>query len=144
MPLVGSLLDGGDHSEKGKAGKESTDRNKDGNKQEAGNADVAANSESASNGKAIKRSEEEKKFIAAGADNSIVLGNYNIYDDIPTDWIRSNVKILEHRTDVNAGTDTVTIYLELGNSYVNMTGTKEITYKYDEKTGNLGSGGLRR
>lgn len=85
---------------------------------------------------AVSRSEEEIKLISAGADNSIVLNNYNIYEDIPADWIRCDLKIIEHRTDVNAGTDTVVIYLELENNIVNMIGTKEITYRYNERTGN--------
>lgn len=107
--------------------------------------DVAENSANkskadAESAKAVERSEEEKEFIAAGADNSIVLSSYNIFADIPTDWIRSNVKILKHRTDIDAGTDTVVIYLELENRYVSMIGTKEITYLYNEETGDWEAG----
>ena len=54
--------------------------------------------------------------------------------DISSDWKHSKVKVLEHYTDVKGGTDTVVVYMELENSYVNMAGTKEIMYQYNGQT----------
>jgi hypothetical protein len=136
----GDGLDGGAAAESGQGAENKTAGESGEDKQGAESANASAGGEGGNHVNTVERSDEEKEFIAAGADNSVVLSDYNIYADIPTDWIRSNVKILEHRTDINAGTDTVTIYLELENSYVNMTGTKEITYAYNEETGNWEAG----
>lgn len=75
-----------------------------------------------------------EKISVAGVENEIVINNKNLFADFPPDWKHSNVKVLEHYTDVKAGTDTIVVYMELENDYVNMTGTKEILYQYDEDT----------
>jgi len=74
-----------------------------------------------------------EKTSIEGVENETVLKDKSLYADIPTDWKHSKVKVLEHYTDVKAGSDTVVIYMELGNEYVNMTGTKEITYQYNDE-----------
>lgn len=154
LPLLGFLSDDG-ASPAGKKVSEEPEARKDVDGQDRGTAveqgnhtdneaatdsKVAENDANGNNVKVVERSEKEREFITAGTDNSVVLSDYNIFEDIPADWIRSNVRILEHRTDVDAGTDTVTIYLEMENSYVNMTGTKEITYQYNEETGDWEAG----
>jgi hypothetical protein len=75
-----------------------------------------------------------EKTSVAGVDNKTVLGDEAIFSDISTDWKKSNAKVLNHYTDLKAGTDTVIVYMEVKNSYVNMAGTKEVTYTYNEKT----------
>ena len=77
---------------------------------------------------------EGEKTSVAGVDNKTVINDKSFYNDISSDWKHSKVKVLEHYTDAKAGTDTVVVYMELENSYVNMTGTKEITYQYNEQT----------
>lgn len=73
------------------------------------------------------------KTSIAGVENETVLKDKSLYADISPDWKHSKVKVLEHYTDVKAGTDTVVVYMELGNDYVNMAGTKEITYQYNDE-----------
>ena len=92
--------------------------------------------------------EEVKPYNVAGAKTSIagvsnknVTTDQNLFADIPTDWKYSNVKVVEHYTDMKAGTDTVVVYMELLNDYVYMTGTKEMTYKYNGTTGKWESTG---
>lgn len=75
-----------------------------------------------------------EKTSVAGVDNEIVISDKSLFTDISSDWKHSKVKVLEHYTDVKAGTDIVVVYLELENEYVNMAGTKEIMYQYNEKT----------
>jgi len=75
-----------------------------------------------------------EKTSVAGVDNKLVLKDEALYRDLSVDWEHSNLKVLEHYTDVEAGTDTVVVYMELKNSYVNMTGTKEVTYQYNKDT----------
>ena len=75
-----------------------------------------------------------EKTSVAGVDNEIVMNDKSLYTDISSDWKHSKVKVLEHYTDVKAGTDIVVVYLELENDYVNMAGTKEIMYQYNEET----------
>lgn len=77
---------------------------------------------------------EGEKTSVAGVDNKTVLADEAIFSDIATDWTKSNAKVLEHYTDLKAGTDTVIVYMELANSLVKMVGTKEVTYTYNEKT----------
>lgn len=77
---------------------------------------------------------EGEKASAAGVSNKTVLDDPNVFADMPTDWERSKVKVIEHYTDVKAGTDTIVVYMELKNDYVSMTGTKEIIYQYNEQT----------
>ena len=77
---------------------------------------------------------EGEKTSIAGVHNKSVVNDKSIYTDISSDWKHSKAKVLEHYTDIKAGTDTVVVYMELENSYVNMTGTKEITYQYNEQT----------
>lgn len=75
-----------------------------------------------------------QKTSVAGVSNKTVLADKKIFMDIAPDWMQSNVKVLEHYTDLKAGTDTVVVYMELENSYVNMAGTKEVTYLYNDET----------
>jgi len=75
-----------------------------------------------------------EKTSVAGVDNKIVMNDKNLFTDISSDWKRSKVKVLEHYTDVKAGTDIVVVYMELENEFVNMTGTKEIMYQYNGLT----------
>lgn len=77
---------------------------------------------------------EGQKTSVAGVDNKTVLADTSIYSDISSDWEHSNVKVLEHYTDVKSGLDFVVVYMELTNSYVKMKGTKEIAYKYNDQT----------
>lgn len=77
---------------------------------------------------------EGEKTSVAGIDNEVVLKDKNLYNGISSDWKHSKVKVLEHYTDVKEGTDIVVVYMELENTYVNMTGTKEIMYQYNEQT----------
>ncbi len=77
---------------------------------------------------------EGEKTSVAGVDNKAVVQDEKIYTDMPSDWKHSNVKVLEHFTNVKAGTDTVVVYMELENQYVNMTGTKEVTYQYNNQS----------
>lgn len=75
-----------------------------------------------------------EKTSVAGVDNKIVINDKNLYTDISSDWKHSKVKVLEHYTDVKAGTDIVVVYLELENEFVKMAGTKEIMYQYNGQT----------
>jgi hypothetical protein len=77
---------------------------------------------------------EGQKTSVAGVDNKTVLADANIFSDISSDWEHSNVKVLEHYTDVKSGLDFVVVYMELTNSYVKMKGTKEVAYKYNDQT----------
>lgn len=75
-----------------------------------------------------------QKTSVAGVDNKTVLADKSIYNDISSEWEHSNVKVMEHYTDVKSGLDFVVVYMELKNSYVKMTGTKEVAYKYNDQT----------
>jgi hypothetical protein len=75
-----------------------------------------------------------QKTSVAGVDNKTVLADPNIYNDISSEWEHSNVKVMEHYTDVKSGLDFVVVYMELKNDYVKMTGTKEVAYKYNDDT----------
>lgn len=75
-----------------------------------------------------------QKTSVAGVDNETVLADQSIYSDISSDWKHSKAKVLEHYTDVKSGLDFVVVYMELENSYVKMTGTKEVAYKYNDGT----------
>jgi hypothetical protein len=75
-----------------------------------------------------------QKTSVAGVDNKTVLADTSIYNDISSDWKHSNVKVMEHYTDVKSGLDFVVVYMELKNGYVKMTGTKEVAYKYNDQT----------
>lgn len=79
---------------------------------------------------------EGQKTSVAGVENKKVLSDENLFAGIPEEWERNKIKVIEHYTNVKAGTDTVIVYMELKNDYVHMTGTKEITYSYnkDSKT----------
>lgn len=70
----------------------------------------------------------------AGVSNKTVLSDERIFADISSGWKHSNVKVLEHYTDVKSGVDTVVVYMELENEYVRMAGTKEITYQYNKQS----------
>ena len=74
-----------------------------------------------------------EKTSVAGVDNETVMNDRKIYTDISSDWRHSDVKVLEHFTDVKAGLDTVVVYMKLENQYVNMAGTKEVTYQYNDQ-----------
>jgi hypothetical protein len=87
---------------------------------------------------------EGAKSSVAGVDNKTVIADPNIFTDISSDWKHGNVKVMEHYTDLKAGTDTVLVYMELENSYVSMTGTKEITYHYNEGTGKWETGDVSK
>ena len=87
-----------------------------------------------------KYSEKEQKIIRAGVDDGIVVGNADLFSDGAIDWNYDKVELQGHNTDLSTGTDTVVVYLEMSNQYVNMTGTKEITYQYDEQTGEWEAG----
>ena len=84
---------------------------------------------------------EGSKASVVGISNKTVIKDENLFADIPADWKSSNVKVIEHYTDIKAGTDTVVVYMELVNDYVAMTGTKELTYQYNEKSGKWESAG---
>lgn len=88
----------------------------------------------------IKWNEKEQELIKAGMDNQIILSDKNLYADITPVWSENKIKVQEHQTDLVTGTDTVILYLELKNDYVNMTGTKEVTYQYNEETGDWEQG----
>jgi len=75
-----------------------------------------------------------EKNSVAGVDNNTVLNDKAIYTDIASGWEHSNVKVLEHDTDVKAGMDTVVVYMELENEYVSMAGTKEVSYRYNAQS----------
>ena len=95
----------------------------------------AAAAEAGADGKnAMDAGVSKKNVTDSGVKNKAVLGDPAVLSDIPSDWKQSNLKVIDHYTDLKAGTDTVVVYMELENSYVNMTGTKEVTYKYNEKT----------
>jgi len=79
---------------------------------------------------------DDKNVTDSGVKDKAVLDDPAVHNDIPSDWKQSNLKVLEHYTDLKAGTDTVVVYMELENSYVNMTGTKEVTYQYNDQTEN--------
>lgn len=113
---------------------ESKEANKNIAKSKADNKDTAA-SEANSN-----YSEKDRKVITAGVDDSIVVGNADLFADGTIDWNYDKVELQGHNTDLSTGTDTVVVYLEMSNQYVNMTGTKEITYQYDEQTGRWKAG----
>jgi len=85
-----------------------------------------------------------EKTSVAGVDNKIVMNDKNLYTDISSDWKHSKIKVLEHYTDVKAGTDIVVVYMELENEFVNMTGTKEIMYQYNEQTKEWESGAVSK
>jgi len=76
-----------------------------------------------------------EKTSVAGVGNKKVADDPNLFADIPSEWKHSKVRVVEHFTDVKAGTDTVVVYMELKNDYVYMTGTKEIVYQYNDSTG---------
>ena len=77
---------------------------------------------------------EGEKTSSAGVSNKKVLADPNLFAEIPSDWKHSKVKVIEHFTDVKAGTDTIVVYMEIRNAYVNMTGTKEIVFQYNDHT----------
>ncbi len=77
---------------------------------------------------------EGQKTSVAGVDNETVIRDDKVFSDIGSNWKHSNVKVLEHYTDVKTGTDVVSVYMELENEYVNMTGIKEILYQYNDET----------
>lgn len=78
---------------------------------------------------------EEEKIINTGIDEAAVLNDKGLYTTaVSPDWTYGSIKIEEHHTDVRTGTDTVVVYLEMENKYVKMTGTKEITYRFNEQT----------
>src|SRR5690606_6447074 len=77
---------------------------------------------------------EGEKNSVAGVDNETVIHDDKIFNDLTANWKYSNVKVLEHFTDVREGWDVVVVYMELKNEYVNMTGTKEVLYQYDDQT----------
>ncbi|MDD3169259.1 MAG: hypothetical protein PHC91_07350 [Eubacteriales bacterium] len=81
-----------------------------------------------------------QKSSVAGVDNDTVIKDKSLFSDISPDWNQSKIKILEHYTDLKTGTDTVVVYMELENDYVNMAGTKEIMYQYNEETGQWEAG----
>ncbi len=81
-----------------------------------------------------------EKISVAGVDNKIVMNDKNLYTDISSDWKHSKIKVLEHYTDVKAGTDIVVVYMELENEFVKMAGTKEIMYQYNGQTKEWESG----
>lgn len=90
------------------------------------------------NGKAGEEEATDRQIVEAmeaGVDDSIIIRDKSLYADIASDWKRIRVEVLEHNTDAGAGVDTVVVYLELENSYVNMAGTREIQYRYNEQTG---------
>lgn len=74
-----------------------------------------------------------QKNSVAGVDNKTVLADTGIYNDISSEWEHSGVKVVEHYTDVKSGIDFVVVYMELKNSYVKMTGTKEVAYQYNDE-----------
>jgi hypothetical protein len=77
---------------------------------------------------------EGEKTSVAGVKNKEVLSDVNLFAGIPEEWERSKIKVIEHYTNLKAGTDTVIVYMELKNDYVYMTGTKEITYNYNKNS----------
>lgn len=74
-----------------------------------------------------------EKASVVGVSNKTVLSDEKIFTDISADWKHSNVKVLEHYTDVKSGVDAVVVYMELENEYVRMAGTKEIIYQYNKQ-----------
>jgi hypothetical protein len=110
-------------------------------------ADIASSGEkkggeeSGGDGDENEESKEDKAFdkeardaIAAGVDDSVIISDRSLYADISSDWKRIKVEVLEHNPDAGAGTDTVIVYLEMENSYVNMAGTREVIYSYNSQT----------
>ena len=77
---------------------------------------------------------EGQKTSVAGASNKKVLDDPNVFAGMPSDWKYSKAKVIEHFTDIKAGTDTIVVYMEIKNDYVNMTGTREIIFKYNDDT----------
>ncbi len=75
-----------------------------------------------------------EKTSVAGVDNETVVGDKKILTDIGPEWKHSNIKVLEHYTDVKAGVDMVVVYMELENEYVSMAGTKDVTYQYNKQS----------
>lgn len=113
---------------------ESKEANKDTVKSKADNKDTPAG-EANSN-----YSKKDQKAITAGVDDGIVIGNADLFADGTIGWNYDKIELQRHNTDLSTGTDTVVVYLEMSNQYVNMTGTKEITYQYDEHTGQWEAG----
>jgi hypothetical protein len=88
----------------------------------------------------VKKAEGEEE-APKGVDSKTVLADENLYQDLPSDWTYSNVKVIAHSIDMNTGTDRVIVFMELKTAYVNLTGTKEITYQLDNSTGEWKSTG---
>ncbi|WP_419825044.1 hypothetical protein [Anoxybacterium hadale] len=105
----------------------------------AAKADKSGNGEKEEKSAAGEKSKEEE--APKGVDSKIVLADENLYQDLPSDWTYSNVKVIAHSLDMDSGTDRVIVYMELKTAYVNLTGTKEITYQLDHKTGEWKSTG---
>ena len=87
---------------------------------------------------------EGEKTSLVGVDNDSVVSDKLLLSDTHTDWKQSKVKVLKHNTDEGTGTDTVVVLMELKNDYVNMTGTKEIVYHYNEQTGEWEPGSVSK
>lgn len=78
---------------------------------------------------------EGEKTSIVGVDDNSVISDKLLLSDTHTDWQQSKVKVIKHNTDEETRTDTVVVLMELKNDYVNMLGTKEIVYNYNELTG---------
>jgi hypothetical protein len=104
------------------------------NEQKTAVSDTAAADADAGSKNAADAAASKKNVTDSGVKDKAVLSDPAVLSDIPSDWKQSNLKVVDHYTDLKAGTDTVVLFMELENSYVNMTGTKEVTYKYNEKT----------
>ena len=113
----------------------------------AGEKKNSENSEKLADAK-VSHSKDEKesdskegKETPKGVDSKTVLADENLYQDLPSDWTYSNVKVIAHSYDEKTGTDRVIVYMELKTAYVYLTGTKELTYKLDSETGEWKSTG---
>lgn len=123
LPKLGSLLPGGGTPEEKESRENKT--------AETADKDSEDNKE---------QDKESVEAIAAGVADNVIISEQSLYADISPDWKRIKVEVLEHQTDTGAGTDTIVVYLELENSYVNMTGAREITYTYDGHAGKWEAG----
>jgi hypothetical protein len=104
------------------------------NEQKTAVSDTAAADADAGSKNAADAAASKKNVTDSGVKDKAVLSDPAVLSDIPSDWKQSNLKVVDHYTDLKAGTDTVVLYMELENNYVNMTGTKEVTYKFNEQT----------
>lgn len=104
-------------------------------------AEDSKNTEKAEKSKDKKEDKAKEEDAPKGVDSKTVVADENLYYDVPSDWTYNNVKVIAHNVDMEAGTDRVVVYMELKTQYVYLSGTKEITYQLDSKTGKWKSTG---